>query len=498
MRNLIIIKKIALALSFVTLITSCSDDFLDRKPFADISQDDFYTSEKNLDIAAVGLYGTLQVFYSPGYPQLAELPSDNATEGNGISGAGGQLDKFNIIPNNATLESAWQDSYTSILQCNKILETLPNIDFVDGDKKKQIEGEARFVRALSYFNLVRMFGRVPIDTLVLSQAQARQSIRNEVSEVYELVISDLNTASAQLPGLYTGNSIGRATKWAALSLLGKVYITNHQFTEALIPLHLVVSEGPYSLLPNFADIFKPNNANNAESIFEIQYEGGTLGEGSRWSFVSHPRDVQEIFNISAGAQLVPTSDIYNLFSDQGEIGAIPSPRYEATIGTVFYQNAAGSTLSARHIKKHYMDFTLQNQSDDNWPLIRLADVMLMYAEALNETSATPSPTAIELVNKIRRRAFGYPISTVSDKDLIPTINTVDFREVVYLERRLELAFEGHRWFDLVRTNTYQTVMNQHFGANSSYKVEAYHNIFPIPQREIDINPLLKPNNDGYN
>ena len=146
-----------------------------------------------------------------------------------------------------------------------------------------------------------------------------------------------------------------------------------------------------------------------------------------------------------------------------------------------------------------MDHTMQNQSDDNWPLLRYADVLLMYAEALNETSGTPPQEAIELVNQIRRRAFGLPQNAISARDLWPsmTADTESFRNAIYLERRLELAFEGHRWFDLIRTGTYQTVMNSHFGSSSPYKVESYHRLFPVPQQEIDINPLLKPNNEGY-
>src|SRR5690606_19186631 len=148
-----------------------------------------------------------------------ELPGDNASDGSGAATASGQLDKFTIIPNNSILSAVWRDSYRSILQSNKILASTPLVEFVDEDKKKQVEGEARFVRALSYFNLVRMFGKVPLDTLVLTQEQARKSIRNEVEDIYEVIVHDLEMASVQLPGAYTGNGIGRATKWAALTLL---------------------------------------------------------------------------------------------------------------------------------------------------------------------------------------------------------------------------------------------------------------------------------------
>ncbi len=498
MKNLKIKNGVGLIIFCLALFVSCDDAFLDRKPYGDIASDDFYTTEKKLDIAAVGLYGTLQNFYSPHYPSIAELPGDNASDGSGASTATGQLDKFTIIPNNAILSSAWTNAYRSILQSNKILESLPGVDFSNDSKKRQIEGEARFARALNYFNLTRMFGKVPLDTVVLTQTEARQSIRNDVADIYEVIIDDLELAAEQLPEEYTGNSIGRATRWAALSLLGKVYLTIHQFSEAIDPLKEVIDSDRFILLPNFADIFETNNANHAESIFEIQYEGGTLGEGSRWSFTSHPRVLQEVMKISAGNSLVPTGNIYNVFDDNDEV-QIPSPRFSATIGTMSYPGASGNMLTARHIKKHYMDHTMQNQSDDNWPLIRYADVLLMYAEVLNETSVTPPPEGIEVVNQIRRRAFGLPVNNTSTRDL-PSSETADyfsFREAIQHERRLELAFEGHRWFDLVRTGTYQTVMNDYFGSNSPYTVEAYHKLFPVPQQEIDINPLLKPNNEGY-
>jgi len=190
---------------------------------------------------------------------------------------------------------------------------------------------------------------------------------------------------------------------------------------------------------------------------------------------------------------LPHTDLINTFENPSIADEKTSPRYLATIGR----------MSGRvHINKHYMDHSYQNQSDDNWPLLRLADVMLMYAEALNETSATPPAEAIELVNQIRRRAFGLPISgSDNSRDLSGTFtgDQENFRDALALERRLELAFEGHRWFDLVRTGKYVEVMNEHFETyyNGDFKVEPYHRIFPVPQREIDINPLLKPNNEGY-
>ena len=493
-------KNIALYIIFMYSMVSCTD-FLDREPFSDISSADFYTTEANIDLAAVGMYGRLRIYYQ-NYVTFAELPSDNAQTPSAGSDNLGQFDKFSMVALNAMLSNNWNQSYNGILQANKVLLSLPNITFNNSEKKDQIEGEARFIRALNYFNLVRIYGKVPIVVTIIDQHEARKLTRNEEEDVYKLIVDDLEAAAALLPPSYTGNNIGRATRWAALSLLGKVYVTRSEFNEALAPLKEVVEQGPYSLLPNFADIFLPSNANHKESVFEIQYEGGTLEMGSSWGFAAHPRVLANAMGISTADATVPTSDIIQTFESASKANESTSPRYLATIGTMQY-TSNGNTLSAKHVKKHYMEHTVQNQSDDNWPLIRFADVMLMYAEALNETEATPSTTAIELVNKIRRRAFGFAIeggNNTTDLTSDKTTSQSAFRDAIMLERRLELAFEGHRWFDLIRTGKYVEVMNNHFNTyfNSLYKVETYHRLFPVPQREIDINPLLKPNNEGYN
>ena len=185
---------------------------------------------------------------------------------------------------------------------------------------------------------------------------------------------------------------------------------------------------------------------------------------------------------------MPTSDIIDALDPT-------SARYAASIGR-------GKNNGPRYIKKHYMELSIQNHSDDNWPYLRYADVLLMYAEASNELTAAPSVMAVDCVNKIRRRAYGItnPADTSHDLTDAETIDRDTFREVVWLERRLELAFEGHRWFDLVRTGQYVTVMNNYFATynNGNYVVESYNNLFPVPQYEIDVNPNLQPNNPGYN
>ncbi len=482
-------KQIFLLPAVLLVLASCSD-FLDRMPYSAIPTADFYKTEKELDLAGIGLYGSLQTFYQAEYPQLAELCSDNTSCGNGENAADGEFDNFSLNSMNSKLENAWNRSYNAILQTNKVLASLPSVDFADPVKKQQIQGEALFIRGLSYFNLVRMFGKVPLVTEVLTQADARQLVRDPVDDIYALILTDLDDASDLLPASYSGNSIGRATRWAALTLLGKVYMTLNRFDDALVPLGEVIDDGPYQLLTDYAAIFDPANANHAESIFEIQYEGGNLGEGSAWSFQAHNRNIASAMGISSAAATLPTASIISA------LGNKTSARYLASIGEIKV-----GTTTYRHVKKHYMEHTVQNQSDDNWPLLRYADVLLMYAEASNETTATPDAEVVEMVNKIRRRAFALPIDTPNATYDLPAVQTstqAAFRNAVWEERRVELAFEGHRWFDLVRTGQFISVMNQHaVEANYSFRVDAHNAIYPVPQREIDINPKLRPNNPGY-
>ena len=297
-------------------------------------------------------------------------------------------------------------------------------------------------------------------------------------------------AMNMLPTKYSGADIGRATRGAAMSLLGKVYLTIHDYANAELVLSQVIAAGEYSLLENFADIFNPDNANNKDSIFEIQFEKSRTG-GSFWSCAAHNQSLSNEFGISCSSATMPTTSIRTALSTPNP----NSPRYLASIGR-------GKNNGAYYIKKHYMELSIQNHSDDNWPVLRYADVLLMYAEASNELTATPSEKAIKYVNQVRRRANGLDINTPSeDYDLSESeIITKDvFRHVIWEERRVELAFEGHRWFDLVRTGQFLDVMNQHFvdEFNGLYLLEDYNQLFPIPQREIDVNPNLAPNNPGY-
>lgn len=482
-------KTYLIYLSFFLLLGIVACDQLDTTRYNSLSIEDVYKTEKDVNVAVIGAYGSLSEFYRRNYPNIFELPADDAT----TSGEGsdlGELDKFSFVSMNNKLKESWVNSYKCIANVNLALEKMEAISFLKEEVKEQYRGELYFIRALSYFNLVRMFGDVPLVDSTITQQEARSAIRNKASEVYnQLIIPDLRKCFEELlPSSYTGSDIGRATKWAAATLLAKVYLTLGDFANAESLLNDVIESNQYSLLKDYAAIFDPNNANHAESIFEIQFEK-TMTGGSFWSCAAHARSLSKQFGVSTAGETLPTQSIINALDPV-------SARYKATIGR-------GNNNGAYYVKKHYMELSIQNHSDDNWPLLRFADVLLMYAEASNELTAAPSERAIKYVNMVRRRAYGIdPLDeTITNYNLTSSItgSQTNFREAVWNERRLELAFEGHRWYDLIRTDKYVEVMNQHFldFYNGKYFVERYHKLFPIPQSEIDINPNLLPNNEGY-
>lgn len=479
-------KRIINIAFILVLLTAPSCNLLDMETKNNIETKTFYKNSNDISLAIIGSYGSLASFYQTNYVHIAELPSDNAQTG-GESSDLAHLDKFSFTPVNSILSSEWRTAYRCIANVNEIISAMPDAEFGSIDKYNQFMGEALFIRALSYFNLVRIFGDLPMINEPISLDDARNIGRTSADKIYsDLIIPDLTAAAELLPDSYSGEDIGRASKWTAKSLLGKVYLTIHDYANAETVLAEVIASNKYSLLNNFADIFNPDNANHAESIFEIGFEKSRTG-GSAWSCAAHNQSLAEEFGISCFSSTMPTKSIREAMDPA-------SARYAASIGR-------GKNNGPYYIKKHYMELSIQNHSDDNWPLLRYADVLLMYAEASNEVTETPSELAIQAVNQIRRRAYGLDIAAVSEHDLSEAeiIDKDVFRHVIWDERRIELAFEGHRWFDLVRTDEYAKVMNQHFDDdfNGLYFVEDYNNLFPIPQHELDVNPNLAPNNQGY-
>ncbi|MFH6601875.1 RagB/SusD family nutrient uptake outer membrane protein [Maribacter algicola] len=484
MKNILIIVIVAF------LFISCSNE-LDLAPISTPSAAGYFANSDDIETAVNGAYDALQkqgqfgesIFY------LFEVRSDNSEESSSLGQRGGaitDMDIFAVQPSNALLSSTWIDSYDGIQRCNAILNNIDKIN-MDASTKAIRKGEAQFLRALTYFNLVRIFGEVP---LVITQTtdpfEAFGNGRDPVATIYNQIIIDLEAAANALP---TNQSVvGKATKGAANALLGKVQLTLGNYPEAISALSNVSG---YSLLPNYADLFGSGNENNAESIFEVQYssgqgssfvvngEGSGLGEGSVFANQFAPFGGGSlVVNGSANGSNRPTKDLWNSY-DQADL------RRDVNIGDF------GGIL---YPKKFVEPTAGPLDSDLNVIVLRYADVILMHAEALNEQGYVADGQAFDLVNQIRNRAG------LADLTSATVTNQAEFRLAIENERRWELAFENHRWPDLVRTGRALEVINSHVTETSNIpltlSISTNQLLYPIPQNEIDTNPALVQN-PGY-
>jgi hypothetical protein len=329
--------------------------------------------------------------------------------------------------------------------------------------------------------------------------QAFELIRSPQADAWKQIEKDLTEATALLPATYPANQLGRVTKGAAVSLLGKVYLTQKKYAEAVTTLKQVLTMG-YSLVPNYADNFNPARKNGPESIFEVQYQGGNdLGEWSNFAYIFAPRlsagSVTGFANTTPGGRNIPTNDIIAAY-EPGDL------RKDASLKTSYTLN--GTVVPIPYVTKFTFPHTITGRTDNNWPVLRYADVLLMLAEAINEQTG-PTAEAFDYLNQVRKRA-GLKEVTGLDK--------AAFKTAVLKERRVELAFENHRWFDLKRTMTpaeLAAFMNAHgarekakptvdrggisFNAQD-YVFNDYEVFFPIPAPQILINNRLTQN-PGY-
>lgn len=276
-------KKITLLVACLIGLSACQKDFLDLKPQSQPNVDNFYKTANDFGNAVNGAYDALQSAnqYGGDYNTLSEARSDNVLDNDPSSGSGLRynIDRFIEPTTNTVLRDTWGSLYTGINRCNLILDKIDAVS-MDATLKARYKGEAQFIRALSYFNLVRLWGRVPLVLTAGTTTEARSYKRNEVTEIYTAIEKDLTDAAAGLPASYTGNDVGRATSGAAKGLLGKVYVTEKKYDLAVPVLRDLVNGTTYQLLPNIADVFSVTNKNNAELLFAVKFKkGGLLGEG---------------------------------------------------------------------------------------------------------------------------------------------------------------------------------------------------------------------------
>jgi len=474
-------------LLIAVLLSSCSQEFLDLKPISTATSDNFYKSPDDFKNAVNGGYAGLQAggLVANSYI-FGEIASDNTVAvASGSVTDQDEFDRFYIKTTNPFISGRWNDAYSVIARYNTILDKIGGVTMDEALKNRYI-AETKFLRAVVYFTLVRTFGDVPLILKPVSTPDEGYAFgRNPMTEVYAQIEKDLTEAEAVLPASYATADIGRATKGAAKAFLGKVYLTQKKFPAAAAKLKEVIDLGVYALLPSYADVFKVANKNNKESVFDVQYKSGGAGEGNGWPNSFAPQNSgNAVIAFGGDGNNAPTADIIAAY-ESGDL------RKDASVASS-YVNTAGQVIPDKFIKKYFDVPVAKNDNGNNIPLIRYADVLLMYAESLNEVSFQPAGDALNYLNQIRTRA-GLAKKTATD---IP--DQAAFRLAMEQERRVELAFEGHRWFDLVRTDRAITVLNSKKDQiRLVAPLTANNLVFPIPQSQIDINKEKIKQNPGY-
>ena len=487
-------KKIAFIILSSVMMNSCTD--MNLIPESNLSPENFFKSEED---ATAAVYGTYSVFTDNDiYNQFWEVLQSQGTDDCEWSGGRtttnldkNALDKFEYDGNTNLVYSVWIKHHVAVNRSNFAIENISNMgsEQIRDDVRKRLIGEAKFLRALAYFNLVRIYGGVP---LVLKQTTSLDGLevpRNTVDECYEQIISDLQEAKSVLPaiGQLPEGYLGRATKGSASAMLAKVYLTREDYQNVVKETSEVMQMG-YKLWKNYADNFDVEKENGQESIFEIQYKRNTPGvSGSNYNGYYRPPFVNINGWVGYGDDPV-TRNHYECY-EEGDLRRDVNVRLYTKEE---YPNMSSNYEFPCYVNKFQDPSPLAVRSqggENNYPILRYSDVYLMRAEALNAIN-TSDAEAYECLNVIRRRAFGLNMNEASAIDIKLGLSKEDFLDIILLERRKEFAFEGQRRFDLVRTHKLKEAMmaqNPTIGA----VVEEKHYLLPIPVTEFDANKLLE-------
>jgi len=510
-------KYIIIVLITFALFSACSEEFLDKKPLVQSSAETYYSNEREANDALIGCYSIMQNegFQLAPFMIIGDDCSDDCDLGNSKSeafswlGATAQaLLKFDALPTNWVGNALWSQGFRGITWTTQAIQRISANVNIPEAKRNQFMGEAHYLRAFYYFFLTRQYGRLPIIDHVLSYDEYYMS-RGTQAETWAFIESDLLTAAKLLPekSKYSAGDMGRATKGAANALLGKVYMYQSKFAEAYAVLKTVAESGEYNLEPKYADIFTIEHENGIESIFEIQHNTSGTGwadanEGTILSFYEHDADPSDAVKWHNGWSMhCPTQDLV----DSYETG---DPRLHATVifkDEVFdgHVNKNSASSTGYQPKKWYIPYSQRSQTDQsdnpkNIIFYRYADVLLYLSEAANEIGKTSE--SLSYLEQVRGRARSSSI----DPSVLPIIteNSKDaLRQQIWHERRVELACEGQRFWDLVRQKRAGSVMKNYSSKYSSIKGQGYvdgkSEIFPIPGDQVTLSNGTMEQNSGY-
>jgi hypothetical protein len=492
------VKKILSILALLAF-TACSEEFLELYPDSTLNEGNFYASEKEMILLANGCYVPMRNYEKVEHWVMAELPSDNASfQYNTATGEAskGVIDQFILASSNVAYANFWNASYNGIGRCNKLLSEIdrPGVTWSKTSYQDRSAGEALFLRALYYFNLVRQFGGVPLVILPITSQEAVAIKRAPAEQVYENIVTDLQAAAARLAKATDVEENGRANEAAALALLGKVYLTLQRPTEAEAPLKAVIQSGKYALLANYADVFNPSSKDFKETIFAIQYSENSVELSNRFIFFFAPWTSagaitnRPAISLVGGGWNQPTEDLINAF----EAG---DKRKEVSVKYWTGRDWDGQTRPIPYCGKYKPPVAApDDRTGDNLPILRYSDVLLLYAEALNAQGRTGE--ALPYVQQVRSRAGLTNDLSGLDKTALEAL--------IAKERQVEFCFENQRYYDLKRTGQAQAVLAAHGAREKAKKTFLYPSAFemvpakllaPIPEEQVLVNQLAQ--NPGY-
>ncbi|MBL0740791.1 RagB/SusD family nutrient uptake outer membrane protein [Chryseolinea lacunae] len=487
-------KNYILVATALTVLSSCND-YLDLKPISDATAENAYVTANDAEAALVGVYDSFsQEYYIWDNIIFNDVMSDNYYAG-GDNAEIFAVENLEVVPTNGRLFNNWSQIYNAIAKANTVLAKVPGIvdaKLENGNRRNQILGEASFLRAFHYYQLVKMWGGVPLITKpVASTAPSETQIeRSTEAEVYAQIIADLEFAVQNLPDTYgdvASVNKARATKGAANAMLAKVYAQKAdrdydkviQYADAVIN-----SPAGYTLLDNFADLWDGAHYNNAESIMEVQFVGAPEGNWGPGLLLppSITGDTWRKF-------VTPSHDLINAFDAEGDV--------ERKTASILFEKAPWADEFWSKVVNGDVPFAFKwksassGASTNRQYIVRLADILLLKAEALNVKGQTDA--AKTLLNQVRHRA-GLGDTPATNAEL---------KTAILNERRLELAQEAQRWDDLRRNNVAVDVMNALQEMNiiteqmKVYKMTTEKQLLPIPQSERNRNQVLGQN-PGYN
>jgi len=519
------INKLILVILVTLLpITACNEDFLEKAPIAEGSVEGFFETQEDVLRAINGIYDVFQgsiwggAFYW--YTQNFDIIADNGVgccpweqqyttiaKGEHTSTTGGIID------------TKWDFGYEGVFRANSVLENIDNVD-IEATTKTQLIAEVRFLRGLIYQELTNLFGDIPLVTTVLTREEGLEVTRTSKQEVLTQIYADLDFAEANLDMTPLNGDVGRPTMQAAIAVKARLKLYNQDYQGAAAEAKKIMDMSAANpdligLMDNYDDVFNPDIENNKEVLFDIQYTEGTQGEGNfmqvalapgpegapgnGWGSITPTDQLANSFYMTDGLSIdeSPLFDPDNpyLNRDPRMLGNLFVPGVSVWKGEVFTEALAGFSPFFAVRKWVDPDATIGEGgcscNETNFILFRYADMLMIYAEAMNEING-PTADVYDAVNQIRARV-GMP-------DFTAGLTQDEMREEIKHERHVEFPWEGTRYFDLIRWGDAADVIPTVtlFGESLDSRVftAPKHNLFPIPQKEIDLNPGLTQN-PGY-